>query len=81
MEAQASGNVVGLVCTADFDQIEQAIQHELDGRGWQRVEAAQRGNAAVRGMTFVKSDGRYRWAYCSYRQVAGATSLVVVVQE
>lgn len=70
-ETYSAQGVVGMACTGDAPDILARASEVLQSRGW---VLADDGSGAS-GRTFIKSQGRYRWAFVSCSQVSESASL------
>lgn len=70
-ETYSAQGVVGMACMGDAADVLVRASEALQSRGW---ILADEGNGAS-GRTFVKSQGKYRWAFVSCSQVSGSASL------
>lgn len=70
-ETYSAQGVVGMVCMGDSADVLARASEALQSHGWM---LADEGNGAS-GRTFIKSQGRYRWAFVSCSQVSGSASL------
>lgn len=70
------GGVVGYVQESSAQQVLDTLEELLESRGWIAVESG--GDAAA---TFVKGEGVYRWIAVTTTEVAGSTSVVLVLEK
>lgn len=68
-------SVVGIVCKGPPDQVQDEIGSLLKERGWLPVQGADQGFSR----TYVKEGGLYRWMNVVCYDVAGSTSVSMVL--
>lgn len=73
METYSAQGVVGMACMGDAPDVLAQVSEVLQSRGW---VLADDGNGSS-GRTFIKSQGRYRWAFISCSQMSESVSLWV----
>ena len=71
-DVRASGPVVGYLVDGGCDEVMEALQAHMAGRGWTCVPLG-----GIDGATFVKRSGACTWALATCTQVGDATSVVV----
>ncbi|MGN0262079.1 MAG: hypothetical protein ACI4B9_04425 [Eggerthellaceae bacterium] len=71
VETYSAQGVVGMACTGNATDVLARASEALQSRGW---VLADEGSGSS-GRTFIKSQGKYRWAFVSCSQMPESASL------
>ncbi len=71
----SSRGVVAFVCGGSVATVQDEVQESLEDNGW----VAVRIDSDSPGITFVKNEGTYRWAYVTCSEISGTVTVSVSV--
>lgn len=71
----ADGRVVGLTAAGKPSAVFERCREQMEARGWTGIDSGQSGRA-----TFLKEQGRYRWACLDCTEAGDDTAVVIIIE-